>query len=248
MMKSSLLLLATLTGCEKDLLTADASVDVAAGPDAATVCTAPATDAHAAAAYTIYLNFDGVTLTKGMDDDARNNQSLLLVNDPTTIPRYLPNETDSVRQGRIDLIVGFVQRSLAPFSVDVVTTRPATGDYEMMVRGGDSGMIGLAPGILSLAPGVCDAKNRNRIALEFDIGLNATHQASAVLSDIGAVIGVASTIKECDCMNRMAPCPTADAQLCAFHDMAMTDPQQFNCGRLPSQDEVMLMRDAWGCR
>jgi hypothetical protein len=247
MRRSSLLLLALLTGCEKDLLTAmDASVDAAA-PDAATVCRAPATDAHPAAAYTVYLNFDGVTLTKG-DDDARVDHAQVLTNATAVIPRYLPNETDAVRQGRIDLIVAFVSRALAPYSIDVVTTRPASGDYEMMVLGGDPVTLGYPAGVLSLAPGTCDATNRNHVALEFDVGLNATHEANAILSDLGASVGVAPTTLSCDCMNRFVACPTADSAICTFHDMAMTDPQQLNCGRLPSQDELALLRDAWGCR
>lgn len=246
----SLLWILLLAGCEKDLLAnLDASIDVPGMPDAATICKAPTTDAHPPAAYTVYLNFDGVTLTKG-DDDSRINQSGLPPNAMLVVPRYMPNDTEPVRQGRIDLIVGYVTRALAPYSVDVVTTRPATGDYEMMVIGGDPVTLGYKAGTFSIAPGTCDAANRNRVAIEFDVNLNAVQETYSVLSDLGSIVGLTGTTRACDCMNRGGgePCPTENMLVCTFSDMAPINPSANACGRGTYQDELMLLREIWGCR
>lgn len=238
-------------GCEKDLLAnMDASSDAPGLLDAATSCRLPTNDAHPPAAYAVYLNFDGVTLTKG-DDDSRINQATVLINPTAVLPRYLPNDTDSVRQGRIDLIAGYVTRALAPYSIDVVTTRPASGDYEMMVIGGDPAANGYQPGLVAIAPGVCDPSNRDHVSIEFDVGLNAVDQASSVLSDLGAMVGLQGTTRGCDCMNRGGgePCPTENSQLCTFSDMApIAANSPSDCGRGMYQDELALLRQAWGCR
>jgi hypothetical protein len=237
-------------GCEKDLLAnLDASIDAPGTPDAATICKAPTTDAHPAAAYTVYLNFDGVTLTKA-DDDARVDHAQVLINAMSVIPRYMPNDTDTVRQGRIDLIVGYVTHALAPYSIDVVTTRPASGDYEMAVIGGDPVTLGYQQGLVSIAPGTCDANNRNRVSIEFDVGLNAVQETYSVLSDLGAMVGLTGTTRACDCMNRGGgdPCPTENSQVCTFADMAPIGANSNPCGRGMYQDELMLLREVWGCR
>ena len=237
-------------GCEKDLLAnMDASIDAAGMPDAATICKAPATDAHAPAAYTVYLNFDGVTLTQATDD-SRLNQAQVVKFTTTVVPRYMPNDTEPVRQVTIDLITGYVTRALAPYSIDVVTTRPASGDYEMMVLGGDPVALGYQAGMLSIAPGVCDAANRNRVSIEFDVGIGAIEETYSVLSDLGAMVGLTATTRACDCMNRGGgePCPTENTKVCTFADMAPINPNANDCGRGTYQDELMLLREAWGCR
>jgi hypothetical protein len=145
-----------------------------------------------------------------------------------------------------------VRRALAPYSVDIVTTRPSSGDYLMIVVGGDSGALGFVPNLLGITPSVCDAANRNRISLEFDVGQNAIQQASNVLSDVALMVGLAATTKASNCTNRMLQWPEGSSLLCSFDPMGPTHPDHTpglpNCGRIPAQDEPALLREALGCR
>ena len=123
--------------------------------DAPTMC-APKTAPLAPGMHTIYLNFDGVTLMRGTDNASMNMSDL--IPDTITVPAYVATGDASVRQGRIDLIVDYVQRALAPYSVDVVTTRPAAAPYMMMVIGGKPEDFGFPANILSIAGQKCTSR------------------------------------------------------------------------------------------
>lgn len=116
--------------------------------------------------HALFVVFEGVTITLGDCDDSKTNCSSLVAQGSTTVPPFLMAETN--RQTRITAIKGMVQDALARFSVDVVTTRPTKGDYWMVVAGGTSDAIAGAPGALLAASPVCEATNRNSVALVFE--------------------------------------------------------------------------------
>jgi hypothetical protein len=243
----ALLFALATTGCEKDLLAGlhDAAID-SQGPDASTRCGAPATDAHGPAKYTVFLNFDGATLTQG-PDDARINQSSAIVQNPTVLTRYLDGSPE--REIRINAIVNFVWKAFAPYSVDVVTTRPTSGDYLMAVISNQSSEdVGFPVGYFSVAPYPCNSGNRNLVSFEFEPEQAGNEQAYSVLSDIGSMIGLAATTKQGDCMCRVGGCdvPPTFVQCTFGTDVATYTPN--NCNRTPTQDEPALMQEAWGCR
>jgi len=211
--------------------------------DAQTMCPAK-TAPLAPGMHKIYLNFDGATLSKG-NDNAPLNISSLLVNDPTTIPPYGPNLSATTRQGRIDVIVDYVQRALAPYSVDIVTTRPITGPYFMNVLGGLPEDIGFGVGNASIAGANCMPRY-NAVGLEFDQpGATAEDLANTFLSDIAMSAGMGLTSRHNDCANRME---IYDQGLICSFDAASPTVDTANCGRTPTQDEPKLLMDAFGCR
>lgn len=211
--------------------------------DAPTMC-APKMAPLAPGMHTVYLNFDGVTLTKGNDDSAANVSSVLM-NDPSVIPMWGPTLSASTRQGRIDAIVDYVQRALAPYSVDVVSTRPASGLYTMHVLGGQSQDFGYPMGVAGIAPQKC-SPIYNGVTLIFDVGtFTATDFATSVLSDVGLMAGMGVSSRHNDCLNRTSPID--QGLVCSFDSMSTTMAPN-DCGRTPTQDEPKLLMDAFGCR
>src|SRR6267142_6748504 len=85
----------------------------------------------ASGAHVYFLNFDGQALTSGADDPAANRSSLLGTS--VTLPAYIAG--DVARATKIQAIVSEVDAILAPYDVAVVTTRPASGSYDMLVAG-----------------------------------------------------------------------------------------------------------------
>ena len=238
-MRNFWVVLTVLAACgDGGSATPDATVD------ARTMCS-PKSAPLAPGMHQLYLNFEGVTLTMG-NDDAASNTSSIITTPTATIPQYLPSASPSTRQGRIDLIVGYVQTSLAPYSVDVVTTRPASGPYSMYVIGGKSEDLGFPAGIGSIAGQSCHPRD-NAVSLEFDIDVfTATDIATTILSDVSVVVGMGLSTRHNDCANRGNNGVDPDL-LCSFDAMSMTATTQ-NCGYTPTQNELQLLMDAFGCR
>src|SRR5436309_9391574 len=92
-----------------------------------------ATDPHV-----LYLNFDGVTLHGSPDcSDAPGFCTFLIPQSMTaTIPAF--RGTDDQKQAVVDLLKVFFD----PFSVQIVTTKPDSGNYAMTVVGGSATDIG----------------------------------------------------------------------------------------------------------
>lgn len=212
--------------------------------DAQTMC--PAKSAPLAPGmHKLYLNFEGQSLSKGMDN-APLNISSVLVNDPTVIPAWGSTLSPTTRQGRIDVVVMTVQNALAPYSVDVVTTRPITGPYMMNVVGGKSENIGLPAGFASLTGQQCHP-SYNAVSLDFDVdAFTATDTANSVLSDVGMMAGMGLSTRHNDCANRTEAYDPGI--VCSFDAMSTTSTEANGCGRNPTQNEPMLLMDAFGCR
>jgi hypothetical protein len=76
----------------------------------------------------VYLNFEGVTISKGEVDDSRSN-----VSQATELPEsglQIPAYTDLAERDRLFRLV---DDKLAVQSIPVVHTRPSSGDYFMLV-------------------------------------------------------------------------------------------------------------------
>jgi hypothetical protein len=188
----------------------------------------------------------GLRVTPGPDSASTNTSSLVMQN--VTVPAFY--ETDASRQSSIESIAGYVERALAPYSIDVVLTRPASGDYYMTVMGGTSQAIIGTPNVLSVAPGVCDYQNRNRISLVFDLGSNTPqYYATSILSDFGALVGMSPTAKAGDCMCRGGTVCSGpfSGMLCSFGVDVPVQTDNNGCGRT-TQNEPMHLAAALGCR
>jgi hypothetical protein len=238
----SIVLITLVAACGDDVM----SSPDAATPDAPTTCPPFSATPLPEGRNTLFINTEGVTLTKGACDDSRTNCTSVIADSEAVIPPFqfsLPATRDTA----ISMIVDHVQRSLAPYSIDVVTTRPSSGDYWMLVMGGN-GVTVTGFSVYGVSPGVCDAVNRNRIGLVFDVGArDPRFYANLLLSNFGALLGLAATMQSGDCMCRSsASCDPDDVQLCTYGVDVSTDPTHA-CGR-QTQDEPELLTAALGCR
>lgn len=217
-----------------------------ATPDADTShCAAPA-DPAAPGTHVVYLSFEGVTLTKGQCSDAPTNCTDLVAQDQTVVPPFLDGNPDRVDD--IAAIVAKVKQGVAPYSIDIVTTRPASGPYAMVVIGGDPSLVGGPTGLLGLAPANC-SPSFSTLSLDFDHGYRTPYvYANLILSDIGVFSGLSIVTDAGDCMCRTAStCSLSNTQICTFDLMANLDPQM-TCSRSGPQDEQAALDVVWGCR
>lgn len=149
----------------------------------------------ASGANVYYLNFDGAGLTPGADDPSANQSQL--VSNSVTIPAYLAG--DAQRTSKIQTLIDEVEAILAPYDVAVVTTRPSSGEYDMLIAGGTSQMVGLPAGQPAVAVVDCTATPPPHISLLFD--LSTGHDAARqIVGALGVSHGISATTKSSDCM------------------------------------------------
>jgi hypothetical protein len=194
----------------------------------------------------LYLAFDGVALTKGSCDDSQTNCTSLITSSQSVPPLF---EQDTGRAVPIQQIVYSVQRQLAPYSIDVVTERPAAGDFYMITMGGSSQTLLGVANVGAVAQALCDASKRNGVSLVVDSGFQSSiYYATNVLSNFGAMLGMAVTAKANDCMCRAGDlCATDQMFVCSFGVDAPVNPAVHSCGRT-TENEPMILRAALGCR
>lgn len=234
-MKSWVLCAALLAACGGD--ESKTTVDAGPRPDAAPACPTPSTPL-ATGAHTLFLSFTGVTMTLGECDDARTNCSSVVAQGSTTIPAFSD-------QARVATIVAMVKEALAPFSVEVVTTRPASGNYRMVSVGGTAAQVTGADGLVAAKP-VCDAENLNAIAFitEQDDEFTDRGYANTIAGAFGRLAGLVPSTRSGDCMCTAATC--AHLQTCTFGTSSVT--QTGNACDRTTQNEQQLLIAAVGCR
>jgi hypothetical protein len=154
MTRWGIVLVMACAGCGDDaahpdaLQLPDAAPADAPGPDAApdaptAACPNPSTDAGGGGTYTVYLNADGVTLTKSNCDNATTNCTHLIMQSQAVVPPFMNGAAN--RDSVIAEIAAHIEEVLLPYSIDVVTTRPASGPYYMIVLGGDCTLTAAPP-------------------------------------------------------------------------------------------------------
>lgn len=241
-MKSCLLILAVIVGaCGGD--GNPNKTDAGVRADAPPSCPAPSMPL-ATGAHKVFLAFEGVTITLGDCDDATTNCSSLVSQATTMVPPFLDGQSNRVTH--ITAISGLVQEALAPFSIDAVTTRPASGDYWMVVVGGDPTLVGGATGDTLAAKPVCDAANKHSIAFVFDGDVDTTDRAYAdtIAGAFGQLVGLVSTTRDSDCTCTASTC--THAQTCTWGTGIVAPPG--NACMRTNQNEHLLMINAVGCR
>ena len=88
----------------------------------------------------VYLNFEGATLTAAAASDATQNRASWMQISSGTAPRYKTAAAD--RDQLIQAIVDGVRGQLSSFPIAVVTQRPVTGPYGMIVYCGTYTQVG----------------------------------------------------------------------------------------------------------
>jgi hypothetical protein len=103
----------------------------------------------AGVSHTIFLNrcTGGCTLNPGNNDSTTDTSSI--VNSTAQLSQY--SGTDAQWQQ----IVSCVKQTYAPFNVNIVQTRPTSGDYHMAIVAGFASEAGEQQGVLGVSPFTC---------------------------------------------------------------------------------------------
>lgn len=211
------------------ITTPDAGTDGGPGPG-------PTRDAGLTACTrrTLYLNFDGQTLTQGASDATLNTAQWMSKMTGTAPPYRLD---DTARDMVIQTIVDGVTRQLARFPITVTRTRPSAGNYVMIVYGGTANAVGSNFGAAVNQLDCGDARP-NDVAWIAD---NVTGQR-AINTTIGAIgfgLGLTATLTPADCMCSWDnSCSPDNSAPCTLGSPIDRDPDaRQRCPIMTAQDE-----------
>lgn len=138
----------------------------------------------------VYLNFDGVTLTAGPEDDATENISSITFTELIDTPLQ-PYSSDTAA------VINAVSEHVAAFNVCLVTERPAARDFEMIVVTDTEPPINLVTALSAIA----DCGNSNPSEISFVFGSSGVENViPAVSSRIGFHIGLENGTDPADIM------------------------------------------------
>jgi MYXO-CTERM domain-containing protein len=220
---------------------------------------APPVAAHAKGKRIVWLNFEGITLTSSNStDDAVQDKSVILFLGGTaagsseTIPAFVTSSLEDTGGLSRDQIIAYTLDELesifAAYDVDFVLERPTTGNYEMIVFGGNCGSVaGTNCGGIALAD--CGNTSNNNITFVFPPGLDYRDLAPTAAQESAHAYGLAHTVDNQDVMypviqsnffpdhfgNTDADCPSDEVE------------QGTTCGK-SSQNSHQAMLDTIGPR
>ena len=146
----------------------------------------------------VYLNFDGVTLTDGATSDATQNRASWMQIPTGTVPPFLQGQAN--RATIIQAITNGVVAQLSQFPITVVTTRPATGPYVMIVYGGNAQNVGSNYGF-AVNELDCDDSEKSDVAWISGDGYTTNQRhINTTIGAIGFGLGLTATTNVNDCM------------------------------------------------
>ncbi len=148
----------------------------------------------------LFLNFNGVTLIDKSYSDAAKNYSS--IGKGGVVPPFV---------GDAQKVFVQVKTFFAPFDVEVVTTRPASGDYLMAAVGGDQTNLGVGGAwVWGLAPLSCGFQNARGVAVIFS-GRIAQKKvagqpyeytvASTTAHEVAHLMGMVHVVDACDLLS-----------------------------------------------
>jgi hypothetical protein len=192
----------------------------------------------------VFLNFGGVTLTKG-PSDATTGHASWLINQQGKVPAYhLSGDPDPAAS--IQTIVDGVRAQLSQFPITVVTSRPTSGEYMMIAFGGTANVVGsrFQPAVNTLD---CGDVQHNDVAWIADAVSPPQRVINTVVGAIGFGLGLTATTDQTDCMcnwdNTCQPIDTAPCKLGS--PIARDQSARQRCDPLLVQDEVATLHDAF---
>ena len=191
-----------VAGCHASLADG-ASTDARGARDGTTTSPdAPTTTTDAAPACfngrVVYLNFDGVTLAQGASD-ATANRAVWMGVASATIPQYKSAAADRLTQ--ITDVTAEIRSGLSALPVTVVTARPVTAPYVMIVFGGTPALVNV-PYIDAVNHLDCGDAVKSDVGIVFDNVSPATTQKAAdyAIGSIAYGLGLTGTHGTGDCL------------------------------------------------
>jgi hypothetical protein len=187
---------------------------------------------------TIYLNFDGASLSQG-PSDSKNNRTELIASASLAYPAMGSWTKLGGRDKGVSDIIAELKLLFMKVGVELVTTRPASGDYTMAMIGGDgSGVVASGGDAVGISPLDCKNSNKNDIVLIFaeKLGGSAKDIAYVIAHELGHSFGLEHVE---DATSIMAPALTN--QTCCWTVAAVQAPA--TCGRSQQDDERVLLEN-----
>jgi hypothetical protein len=202
---------------------------------------------------TLYLSFDGETIqptTPGNDNSAMNLSSI--VSAQKTAAPYLNNV--ATRADTITQIVSETKARFAPFDVAIVTDRPTSGDYFMLVFTGEpKPFLGVAGPLATTSESCPTGPNPNGIAFEFQDGTTADVLTPAQKGNIAIpavalmqLIPPTTVAGDCLCW-AAASCAPVNTATCTIGGAGTAVDNPHSCPNSPtSEDEMSLLQGVFG--
>jgi hypothetical protein len=170
-------------------------------------------DAAPPGTHVVYMNFDGVFLMSGVRDIPIMDISGSLSN-AYDMPPFL--DGDSGRAATITAILDTARATLAPYDVELVTERPATGLYDMIAFGGSAADAGLEAGLHATYPLRCDDAGVNIVLVFDDVLTDTDDYAYTVVSAIGGTNRIPLSSLAGDCMCWTGKTCVFDGEMCTI--------------------------------
>ena len=191
----------------------------------------------------VFLEFEGVTLTRGTSDATRNLASWMTINQGTAPPYEAASTT---RDTKIQAITDGIRAQLASFPITVVTERPQAGPYVMIVFGGNATQVGSRFGVGVQQLDCDDLTSRSDVAWITD-GRGVQRTVNTAIGAIGFGLGLTATTDPLDCMCGWDnACPADNSQACRLTPGIARDPNANQlCPGQTTQDEVATFSKAF---
>ena len=193
----------------------------------------------------VYLNFEGQTLQRANVSDATLNRASWLNKASGTATPF--QQGVGTRAQIITDITTGVRAALSQFPVTVVTTRPATGPYVMIVYGGNAQDVGSDYGF-AVNELDCNESEKSDVAWISNNYTTTLRHVNTTLGAIGFGLGLTATNDVNDCMCGWANgCIKDHSQLCTLSTNIARDPnaQQTCQGVGATQNEVAAFTAAF---
>jgi hypothetical protein len=208
---------------------------------------------------TVYLNFDGATIEPAMPgaDDAASNHSSIVMSE-TVVPPYLMGVT--TRDTTIASIVSETTARFSPFDVAVVTDRPASLDYFMIVFTGLPSVVfgpGQGTGVSAVTNFPCQnttpqPPNPNAIAFMFQSDAmmdqyGPVQRGNLAIPAVALAQNIQPTTKSGDCMCYSAAGCGLPSTACTIGGPGTPVDTPHACPGVPAtEDEMSLLLAAFG--
>ncbi len=217
---------------------ADASRDGStSNPDAAM------TGSGTSTSHVLFLQFEGQTVNPGADDPVANTSSEVV--STVTLGKFEPGAAN--RAADIAAIVADLTHVLAPFHFDVVTTRPTSGAYDMVIISSDSASkIGLPTSSVGAVPVTCASQGAPTLGFLFATGLTMHTIAAYSLAMAAQQHGIPFSKVANDCMCYADAACTFSAACTIGGAGTAIDSTDYPCGPTGTMNEQALFLAAYG--